>query len=92
MMSLPFAAVYPAPRVLRRGSRMSFVISVEEIVEAALKLDPQTRRQVLERIAASLQEEEIPEEKAEALWLEEAARRARESCARKRSKKSPPTR
>ena len=54
------------------------VMSVEEIIEAALKLDPKTRWRVVEKIAASLEEEPIPEENAEALWLEEAARRARE--------------
>ena len=53
-------------------------MSIEEIVEAALKLDAQTRWQVVERIAASFKEEEIPEEQAEAMWLEEAAHRARE--------------
>lgn len=53
-------------------------MSIEEIVEAALKLDAQTRWQVVERIAASFREEEIPEEKAESLWLEEAVERARE--------------
>ena len=53
-------------------------MSIDEIVEAALKLDAQTRWQVVERSAASFKEEEIPEEKAEALWLEEAVERARE--------------
>jgi hypothetical protein len=53
-------------------------MSIEEIVEAALKLDAQTRWNVVERIAASFREEEIPEEKAESLWLEEAVQRARE--------------
>ncbi len=57
---------------------MSFVMSVEEIIEAALKLDPKTRWRVVEKIAASLEEEQIPEADTEALWLEEAARRARE--------------
>ena len=55
---------------------MSLVMSVEEIIEAALKLDPKTRWQVVEKIAASLQEEEIPEAEAAALWLKEAERRA----------------
>ena len=53
-------------------------MSVEEIIEAALKLDPKTRWRVVEKIAASFEEEQIPEENAEALCLEEAARRARE--------------
>jgi Putative addiction module component len=61
---------------------MSLVMSVEEIVEeiieAALKLDPKTRWRVVEKIAASLEEDRILVEDAEALWLEEAARRARE--------------
>ena len=53
-------------------------MSVEEIIEAALKLDPKTRWRVVEKIAASLEEDGIPVEDAEALWLEEAARRARD--------------
>ena len=57
---------------------MSLVMSVAEIIAAALKLDPKTRWRVIEKIADSLEEDRIPVEDVEALWLEEAARRARE--------------
>lgn len=52
--------------------------SVEEIIEAAPTLDPKTRWRVVETIAANLEEDRIPVEDAEALWLEEEARRARD--------------
>ena len=57
---------------------MGLVMSVEEIVEAALKLDPKTRRELVEKIAASLKAEEIPEMVAAELWVAEAERRASE--------------
>lgn len=50
---------------------MNLVTNVDEIVAAALKLDPVARRAVIEKIAATLDEPPDP-------WLEEATRRARE--------------
>ncbi|HTS01750.1 MAG TPA: addiction module protein [Thermoanaerobaculia bacterium] len=53
--------------------------SADEIVAAAGELSPETRIEVLRRIAASLgPDQEIPEALAEALWLEESTRRARD--------------
>lgn len=58
---------------------MSTVRSTDEIVAAAEGLSPEARIEVLRRIAASLDpDQEIPEALAEALWLEESTRRARE--------------
>ncbi len=58
---------------------MSTVRSADEIVAAAEELSPEARIEVLRRIAASLDPaQEIPEALAEALWLEESTRRARE--------------
>lgn len=58
---------------------MSAMTSADEIVAAAGALSPQARIEVLRRIAATLDPaEEIPEALAEALWLEESTRRARE--------------
>jgi len=50
---------------------MNLVTNVDEIVAAALKLDATTRRTVVERIAATLDETSDP-------WLSEATARARE--------------
>jgi hypothetical protein len=50
---------------------MSAVTNVDEIVAAALKLDQDHRKEVVERIAATLGEPVDP-------WLEEATRRAGE--------------
>jgi hypothetical protein len=51
--------------------------NVDEIVAAVLRLDPSNRRAVVARIKESLGE--MSEAEAEALWLEEATRRAREA-------------
>jgi len=51
--------------------------NVDEIVAAALRLDPSNRRAVVARIKESLGE--MSEGEIEALWLEEATRRAREA-------------
>ena len=51
--------------------------NVDEIVAAALRLDPSNRRAVVARIKESLGE--MSEAEIEALWLEEATRRAREA-------------
>jgi len=50
------------------------VTNVDEIVAAALKLDPGTRREVVEKLARSL-EEEISETEWESAWEEELDRR-----------------
>lgn len=53
--------------------------SADEIVAAAGELSPQGRIEVLRRIAATLEPaEEIPEALADALWLEESTRRAKD--------------
>jgi hypothetical protein len=51
--------------------------NVDEIVAAVLRLDPSNRRAVVARIKESLGE--MSEAEIEALWLEEATRRAREA-------------
>ncbi len=56
---------------------MDSMTNVDEIVAAALRLDPSNRRAVVARIKESLGE--MPEAEIEALWLEEATRRAREA-------------
>lgn len=56
---------------------MDSMTNVDEIVAAALRLDPSNRRAVVARIKESLGE--TSEGEIEALWLEEAARRAREA-------------
>jgi hypothetical protein len=56
---------------------MDSMTNVDEIVAAALRLDPSNRRAVVARIKESLGE--MSEAEIEALWLEEATRRAREA-------------
>ncbi len=56
---------------------MDSMTNVDDIVAAALRLDPSNRRAVVARIKESLGE--ISEAEIEALWLEEATRRAREA-------------
>ena len=56
---------------------MDSMTNVDEIVAAALRLDPSNRRAVVARIKESLGE--MSEGEIEALWLEEATRRAREA-------------
>lgn len=55
----------------RSRSRILFVTNVDEIVAAALKLDSRSRRVLVDRIAATLEDPPDP-------WLEEATLRARE--------------
>ncbi len=58
---------------------MSCVTTADEIVAAAEKLAPATRREVLRRIASTLEPgREISERRAETLWLKESEKRARE--------------
>ena len=56
---------------------MDSMTNADEIVAAALRLDPSNRRAVVARIKESLRE--MSEAEIEALWLEEATRRAREA-------------
>ena len=56
---------------------MDSMTNADEIVAAALRLDPSNRRAVVARIKESLGE--MSEAEIEALWLEEATRRAREA-------------
>jgi len=56
---------------------MDSMTNVDEIVAAVLRLDPSNRRAVVARIKESLGE--MSEAEIEALWLEEATRRAREA-------------
>ena len=56
---------------------MDSMTNVDEIVAAVLRLDPSNRRAVVARTKESLGE--MSEAEIEALWLEEAARRAREA-------------
>jgi Putative addiction module component len=56
---------------------MDSMTNVDEIVAAALRLDPSNRRAVVTRIKESLGE--MSEAEVEALWLEEATQRAREA-------------
>ena len=56
------------------------LMTAEEIVAHALKLDRKTRGQVASRILRSLdsEEEKLSPEECEKLWLEEAERRLEE--------------
>ena len=56
---------------------MDSMTNADEIVADALRLDPSNRRAVVARIKESLGE--MSEAEIEALWLEEATRRAREA-------------
>jgi putative addiction module component (TIGR02574 family) len=51
-------------------------MSTEQIVAAALKLDHKSRAKIARRLLDSL--DELSEEEAEALWLDEAERRLQE--------------
>jgi putative addiction module component (TIGR02574 family) len=51
-------------------------MKLAELEAEALKLDPQDRARLAERLLGSL--EELPEAEVEALWLDEAERRDRE--------------
>jgi len=55
-------------------------MTAEEIVAAALKLDPEERSEVAHRLIASLDEKEeaLPRAEWERLWGEEADRRLQE--------------
>jgi hypothetical protein len=48
-------------------------VSIDELEDEALKLDPRGRAQLAEKLIASL--EELSEEENALLWAEEAARR-----------------
>jgi hypothetical protein len=50
--------------------------AVEQLAEAAMKLDPRARAQLVERLLESL--ETLSEEENKALWIEEAKRRDKE--------------
>lgn len=51
------------------------VTNVDETVAAALELDPGTRRQVVEKLVRSLEEEDIGEVEWEGAWEDELDRR-----------------
>ena len=52
-------------------------MKLSDLEVEALKLDPQERARLAERLLDSLQE--LPETEVEALWLDEAERRDREA-------------
>ena len=52
------------------------VNTVQQIAEAAMKLDPRARARLVKRLLESL--ETLSDEENEALWIEEAQRRDRE--------------
>jgi len=52
-------------------------VKLSDLEVEALKLDPQERARLAERLLDSLQE--LPETEVEALWLDEAERRDREA-------------
>lgn len=57
------------------GARTSYnpIMSVDELEAEILKLDPQNRARLAEKLLASL--EDLSEEESARLWAEEAARR-----------------
>jgi len=56
--------------------RIDLAVKLSDLEVEALKLDPQERARLAERLLDSL--EKLPEAEVEALWLDEAERRDRE--------------